>query len=250
VSSAIAASLPTVLDRTTQEKIVKTAQELWDARCEAGDLDDFMLRKERGHGLADWVEDRTVEKLEDEFKERATFELTADGKRRRRRSMGDVWIESGGMFNPVNIKSGVKEPELGSNGHPNLVSLTKLTNALLERWIDSYYLLLVRFTASEQATAAVTLVDLLHIMEDYVGFDAGPGQLMLNARKFDDPPPARYTAMPTEAALHHLKDVREDGNRRLIANRQKELTKMNRGIVAFDSETLIDQTGLPLEEKH
>ena len=206
-----------------------------------------MLRKERGHGLADWVEDRTVEKLEDAFKTRATFELSADGTRRRHRSMGDIWIESGGMFNPVNIKSGVKDPNRPSNGHPNLVSLTKLTNALLNHWIDSYYLLLVKFTASEPATATVTLVDLLHIAKDYVGFDAGPGQLMLNARKFDNPPPTSYTAMPTEAALKHLQEVREDGNRRLLANRDKELKALVKGIAAFNPSSPIDQKGLPLE---
>src|SRR5690242_14677112 len=132
-----------------------------------------MKRKERGHGLADWVEDVTVTMLNRRYAGHVAFQRSGDD--RRRRSMGDIWIESGGVFNPINIKTGVKEPGRRSGGQPNLVSLSKLTQAVFRRWIDSYYLLFIRFIATDPPDVDVTLVDLLHIVEDYAHFDAGTG---------------------------------------------------------------------------
>jgi hypothetical protein len=40
-----------------------------------------------------------------------------------KRSMGDLWVHSNGMYNPINIKSGIT-----LNGNPNVVSLAKLVD--------------------------------------------------------------------------------------------------------------------------
>jgi hypothetical protein len=70
----------------------------------------------------------------------------------------------------------------------------------------------------------VRLVDLFHIMQDYVRFDSGHGQLMLKAKEFhDDPPTPRYEALEAGATLAHLQEIRADGNRRLANNRKKAL---------------------------
>lgn len=234
-----------MLSKKTQLQIVKLTQDRWTERCEAGELAQYMLRKERGHGLADWVEDTTVTMLSRAFPKRVAFQ--SSGKGRRRRSMGDIWIGERNVFNPINIKTGVKEPARRSGGQPNLVSLTKLTEAVFQRWIDSYYLLFIRFTASDPVTVDVTLVDLLHIVEDYAHFDAGTGQLMLRSSRFDDPPPPLYTVVEPKAALGHLLAVREDGNRRLQAKRQGDLEKVKNEMAGFDGTAPLDQSGLALD---
>jgi hypothetical protein len=234
-----------VLDEQTQLEIVRVTQDRWTERCEAGELAVYMQRKERGHGLADWVEDTTVTMLSRKFPDRVAFQ--GSGAKRLRRSMGDIWIESGGVFNPINIKTGVKEPGRRSGGQPNLVSLTKLTEAVFRRWIDAYYLLFVRFLAEQPPTVSVTLVDLLHIVEDFAHFDAGTGQLMLRSSRFDDPPVPIYAVVDAQSALEHLLSVREDGNRRLQAKREADLSKVRAEMARFDGSAPLDQTGLALD---
>jgi hypothetical protein len=234
-----------MLDEHTQLDIARAAQDRWTERCEAGEMAAYMQRKERGHGLADFVEDVTVKMLERRYLGRAAFQ--GSGAKRRRRSMGDVWIESNGVFNPINIKTGVTEPGKRTGGQPNLVSLAKLTEAVFRRWIDSYYLLIIRFAASEPPTVAVTLVDLLHIVEGFAHFDAGTGQLMLRASKFGDPPAPIYAVADPQAALVHLLAVREDGNRRLQAKRESDLVATKAAMAGFDGSTPIEQAGLELD---
>jgi hypothetical protein len=234
-----------MLDEETQLDIAQAAQDRWTERCEAGEMATYMQRKERGHSLADFVEDVTVTMLGRRYAGRTAFQ--GSGAKRRRRSMGDIWIESGGVFNPINIKTGVKEPGRRSGGQPNLVSLTKLTEAVFRRWIDSYYLLIIRFVAREPPIVAVTLVDLLHIVQEFAHFDAGTGQLMLRASKFDDPPAPIYTVAEPRAALAHLLAVREDGNRRLQAKRESDLATAKAEMAGFDGSGPLEQTGLELD---
>jgi hypothetical protein len=234
-----------VLSKATQRDITETTQERWAERCDAGEMATYMRRKERGHGLADFVEDVTVTMLTRRYSGRVKFQ--GSGSKRRRRSMGDIWIENRGIFNPINIKTGVTEPGRRSGGQPNLVSLNKLTEAVYRRWIDSYYLLIVRFIASDTPAVAVTLVDLLHIVEDFAHFDAGTGQLMLKASKFAKPPPPVYGVVDPRVALAHLLAVREDGNRRLMENRRRGLKKLKAEMASFDHSAPLDQTGLDLD---
>ena len=86
----------------------------------------------------------------------------------RKRSMGDIWVHSQGIFNPINVKSGLQ----GMNGQPNLVSMQKLLDYILKRWIDSYYLLIIKFDVSAQPTHKAYLVDVLDWTE-FIAYDAG-----------------------------------------------------------------------------
>lgn len=234
-----------MLRRATQKQIIELTQKYWDKRCANGEIIKYMEMKERGHGLADWVEDETVEMLRQALDGRVAYEHR--NGRQRTRSMGDLWIECGGKYSPVNIKTGVKEPGKRSTGQPNLVALNKLTKAIAQRWIDSYYLLFVHFVPTNPETVKVALADLLHIAEEYAHFDSGTGQLMLKAGKFDELPPPSYSAVDADVALTHLRHVREDGNRRLFAKREADLTKMLEEIKDFDGSRPLDQEALSLE---
>lgn len=101
--------------------------------------------------------------------------------------MGDIWLESGGIYHPINVKTGVS-----SNGQPNMVSLKKLLDALLDQQIDSYYLLMVKLEIQQPITCLIHFIDMLDYL-DYVTFDSGPGQIMLKSRLFFP----RYTKKPS-----------------------------------------------------
>lgn len=128
--------------------------------------------------MADYVDDRTSALLKISFDTR--HEGTASGTLRKR-SMGDIWIASEGIFNPINIKSGLQD----MSGQPNLVSMQKLLDYLFRRWIDSYHLLIIKFSLSPEITHRVFFVDLLDWL-DFVNYDAGPGQIMLREHDFHE----------------------------------------------------------------
>ena len=180
------------------------------------------------------------------FGENATRELTKRGGAVSKSSIGDIWLTDRRMFNPVNIKTSLVKPN-GAGGSPNIVSLKKLTNAVFRREIDSYYLLLVHIVDARPPAARIHLVNLFQIMDDYVRFDSGHGQLMLNAKLFDKQrPKPSYKAMDVGVALAHLSQLRKDGNARLTANRRRDLKKMERALDDFNPEAPIDQKSLPL----
>jgi len=238
-----------VLDEATQKEIVRTTQAFWDDKCfDEAFVSRMRRKKEKGQGLANWVEEQTVDMLEGAYCERAAFQVEGDkGKTRRDRSMGDIWIESGGLFNPVNVKTGVKTPGKRSGSQPNLVSLPRMADALLKRWIDAYYLLFIYFVDSEPPIAQVTLADLFLIMEEYVSYNAGPQQLMLKARKFEPPPAPTYGGVEPADALAHLLDLRNKHVQKLIVKRTTDLAAMRTAVAHFDPTAPIDQTGARLD---
>jgi hypothetical protein len=238
-----------VLDEAIQNEIIGATEALWRDKCGGPELAAYLSRKkEKGHGLADWVEEQTTDMLEEHFADGATHQLDAKGKggARRARSMGDIWIECGGIFNPVNIKTGVKG-RAGSTGQPNLVSLNKLTEAVCKRWIDSYYLLFVHFIDESPPTSVVAVADLLHIAAEYAHFDSGTGQFMLKAGKYDDPPPPSYSAADLQEAVDQLLAIREDGNERLFRVRAEKLEDIKKMVADFDRDAPIDQGALLLD---
>lgn len=182
--------------------------------------------KEGGHQLADMVDELTVGVLRTEFPAKTGAQYGKTGKRSR--SMGDVWVRNNAkIWHPLNVKTGL----VGSEGQPNLVSLKKLLAALLDRQIDAYYLLFVKFavdTSRHTATPFVLLTDLLDWLafdaNTFIAFDSGPGQLMLRAKAFfkavsegNLPPKGQFMQTKLEA----LFGLYEDGERRLRENREK-----------------------------
>jgi hypothetical protein len=197
--------------------------------------------KEIGHRVADYVDEQTVEFLEQHFP--TGHQLDAKGQRRTR-SMGDVWVYSNEMYNPLNVKAG----EYARTGQPNLVSLTKVINALLNQQIDSYYLLFVK--AEQQGEVLlphVYLVDMLDYLE-FVTFDAGPGQAMLREAQFYRAIAAGYAPDQLTIAekLERLFELLEDGDRRLQENRKAKMERMREALGAYrvGGDQGIDQDGL------
>lgn len=199
------------VDTQTCQKITQRTLEMWTEKAANDDVFLALTKgKERGHRMADFVDETTTALLKAHFVTR--FQLGKGGKARAR-SMGDVWLKSGKIFNPVNVKSGVS----GANGQPNLVSLKKVLRALLADQIDSYYLLFVKFELGETVRPKVLLVDLLDHLE-WTTYDDGPGQMMLLEQKFFEAMEGGHCAMSTSIVtkIDHLFEMLKDGNARLI----------------------------------
>ena len=159
-----------------------------------------------------------------------------------KRSMGDIWVRSEGIFNPVNVKSGLQS----RRGQPNVVSMRKLLNYLFRHWIDSYYLLMVKFSVSDRISHQAYLFDLLDWL-DFVNYDAGPGQIMLREQEFYDAfdaghlPPAGSIQQKT-AALFRLF---EEQVQVLIDNRRERLRSQKELLDAFLSAAFaVNQAGM------
>ena len=192
------------------------------------DIYERASSKEGGHQLADMVDELTTGVLRTEFPAKTGMQYGKAGKRSR--SMGDVWMRNNAkIWHPLNVKTGL----VGSEGQPNLVSLKKLLEALLNRQIDAYYLLFVKFavdTSRQTVTPFVLLTDLLDWLafdvNKFIAFDSGPGQLMLRAKTFFKAvsegtlPPANQSM---QAKLEALFTLYEDGERRLRENRERDL---------------------------
>lgn len=238
-------------------KIKQLAQIYWDKEVRAQEFRAIFAGKEIGHRIADYVDERTTGMLEEALP--TARQLDSSG-RPRARSMGDLWVRSNGIYNPINVKAG----EAGKNGQPNMVSLTKLLDALLNHWIDSYYLLIVKMRlssvpASVEVESAqlvpdhivpnIYLVDMLDYL-DFVTFDAGPGQSMLKEKPFYEAVdsgwfPARLTIAEK---VSRLIDLLEDGDRRLIENRRKKMERIRADFASYQRRTsfIVNQEKLNL----
>lgn len=229
------------IDASTCKKIVRHTAAMWEEKAKGDEVFLGLTKgKERGHRMADFVDERTTGLLKSHF---VTRFQSGKGGVARARSMGDVWLKSGGLFNPINVKTGVS----GANGQPNLVSLKKLLRALVKDQIDSYYLLFVKFELVPTVRPKVFLVDLLDHLE-FATYDDGPGQMMLLEEKF-------FTAMTggindaswsMTAKIDRLFEMLKDGNRRLIQNRERTIADFEKRIAEYKAHSrhIIDQTTL------
>lgn len=178
--------------------------------------------KESGHRIADYVDDKTTSFIHAHYE--AAFERDGGGEITKR-SMGDLWLKESGVYHPVNIKTG-----MSNSGSPNMVALRKLLKCLLQNQIDSYYLLMVKFVSHGGGAPAIYFVDMLDYL-DYLSFDSGPGQIMLKSEAFFggfEPKGAVSRTFPEKA--DYLMAMLEDGDRRLIANREQKRGEL-RGMI-------------------
>ena len=227
-------------------KIKKLTQTYWDKEVRAQEFRAIFAGKEIGHRIADYVDERTTGMLEEALPTARQLDVAG---RPRARSMGDLWVRSNGIFNPINVKAG----EAGKNGQPNMVSLTKLLDALLRHWIDSYYLLIVKMRLGslpasvdvpsarlipDQIVPNVYLVDMLDYL-DFVTFDAGPGQSMLKEKQFYEAVDSQWTPLGLTIAekVSRLIDLLEDGDRRLIENRKKKMERIRADFAYYQKHT-------------
>lgn len=230
------------IDPQTCERITQHTLEMWTEKAANDEVFLAITRreKERGHSMADFVDERTTSLLEAHF---VTRFQRGKGDTRRARSMGDVWLRSGGIFNPINVKSGIAD----ANGQPNLVSLKKLLRALLADQIDSYYLLFIKFELGKVVRPKVLLVDLLDHL-DWTTYDDGPGQMMLLEQKFFEAMDGGYcaTSSPIVEKINRLFEMLKDGNARLILNRRRTIAQFEKAIDAYKAQPIhvIDQSAL------
>lgn len=190
---------------------------------------DMLKNKESGHSIADYVDKHTTEYLEKE-QEDIKYE-------KNKRSMGDFWISSNGIFTPVNIKTGTS-----MNGSPNIVSINKLIEKLAKSEIDSYYIFVIKFKDDNSKWIVKTfLVNLIDYLE-FTNFDSGPGQLMLKEKDFYDF--LEKSTKPKRNVLDALKLLikkQEDSLPILIKNRKKDIAKHQEMINKFDLSKPLNQ---------
>jgi|688.fasta_scaffold20839_3 hypothetical protein len=215
-----------MLNSEDQRKIKQLATEFWNDEVGSVAFRSIFGGKEKGHRIADYVDEKTTELLS---REMDTGYLRDKNGKPADRSMGDVWIKSNGVFHPLNVKAGEYSDQ---GGNPNLVALNKVLTALLERKIDSYYLLIIKMQVTdkeglESVIPRVYLVDMLDHL-DVVNFDSGPGQLMLKEKQFylkmssED----KTDALSLAQKIEKLIELKEKGDETLIANRLTRSRKL------------------------
>lgn len=232
-----------MLDPDTKRDILRRTSAYWEHEVLTPEFVKLASGKEIGHRIADFVDERTTTLLESEFN---------TGRQRKRdgsimpRSMGDIWVLSNGIYNPINVKAG----EADKRGQPNMVSLKKLLRALLLRQIDSYYLLIVKVFLGGDKRPAVYLADILDYL-DYVAFDSGPGQIMLKEHQFYAAVDGSITpqALTLNGKIERLFSLLEQADQRLMENRAKVLATIQemRAIYLASSSQEIDQSRLNLQ---
>lgn len=207
-------------EKTVQEVRVLT-QAFWDQEAQKQAFISSTVGKEMGHRIADLVDEQTTSLLSRNYETR--FEHGIGGKERAR-SMGDVWLKENNIFHPINVKTGRTD----SKGQPNMTAMGKLLASLLASQIDSYYLLIIKLSVVEQPTPKITpvvyFVDMLDYL-DYMTFQSGPGQIMMQETKFyaalnAGVPPSGLTLKDKVAQLFVMLEKAE---RQLIVNRRKRL---------------------------
>ena len=209
-----------VISDSAQSSIASLTNSHWAEHIHDASFAELIAGKEPGHRIADYVDDRTCALL------KVNFDTRYEGDRRggiRKRSMGDIWVHSQGIYNPINVKSGLQD----MRGQPNVVSMQKLLDYILKRWIDSYYLLIVKFDISEQiASHKLYFIDVLDWI-DFITYDAGPGQIMLREQDLYDE--LGGTGVPAQRTIFEkvdaLFDLFERQLRALFTNRQERLER-------------------------
>jgi len=207
------------LDANVQSRIISLTDAHWSEHVHDAGFAELTEGKETGHRIADYVDDRTCALL------KVNLDTRYEGDQRgriRKRSMGDIWVRSQGIYNPINVKAGLQN----MRGQPNVVSMQKLLHYILNRWIDSYYLLIVKFDLSAGMSHKSYFIDILDWI-DFITYDAGPGQIMLREQDLYDEldaervPDSRTIFEKVEA----LFELFERQLQALFANRQERLNR-------------------------
>jgi hypothetical protein len=141
-------------------------------------------------------------------------------------------------------------------GQPNLVSGRKLLNAMIQNQIDSYYLIIESFVYYNNIGVSVSiyLADLLDLLiMDFVSFDAGPGQLMLNNSKFYEYMNSKHKIFPISSKtmnekINYLYKLIESKTQILIENRTKTIEQFKTDISNYKENSILDQSKFNLRD--
>ena len=174
--------------------------------------------KERGHSTASFVEERALE-IANELSP-IEYDRDTNGKKAARALSDGFFAKYPKDF--LNIKTSF------ANGHPNICSLRRLTTQFIEGKLDDYILVHIQFDI-EYKTIQVHFISLFNIIEDYVSFDAGPQQMMLEKKRLFDSniiqPIIASRSAPNRVAMANLLIKKyEEGVQRLMKNRQKTIS--------------------------
>ena len=225
------------IEGTLGSKIQSLTERHWSEHVQDEGFAELIEGKEPGHRMADYVDDRTSALLKVNLDTR--YEGNANGSIKKR-SMGDIWVHSQDIFNPLNIKSGLQH----MNGQPNVVSMQKLLDYIFHRWIDSYYLLIIKFDISGPITHKTYLIDLLD-WTDFITYDAGPGQIMLRERDFYHAADSGHVprGRPIEDKVASLFELLEQQIEALFANRIKRRDRQRSRLEEFSGTAfIVDQS--------
>lgn len=225
------------LDAAISARIVAATNGHWANHVVGPAFAELIAGKEPGHRMADYVDDQTTSLLKVSFDTRYEADKRDDPKKR---SMGDVWVYSNRIFNPINVKAGLQ----GMKGQPNLVSMQKLLDYIFKGWIDSYYLLIIKFDIDHVITHKSYLIDLLD-WTDFITYDAGPGQIMLRETEFYSASESGHkpSEKPIATKVEGLFTRFEEGVRSLFKNRQRRLERQRRLFEGFaKQEFVVDQS--------
>src|ERR1039458_7659950 len=92
-----------VIGSEDRAEVLRLTQQYWQETVRSGEFRALFAGKEIGHRIADYVDEHTTAVLDRSFDTR--HELGGTGNVRAR-SMGDVWLRSQGIYNPINVKAG------------------------------------------------------------------------------------------------------------------------------------------------
>lgn len=135
------------------------------------DFDYEMLKSDEiGHTHGPGVQKKVGEILSEKYD--VTFECHKNGKKKKR-AFSDNLI----MGNPNNVKFGI------SVGNPNIVSMRRMINNVVEKNLMAYYLTIIFYSVITKLTE-VKFVNILQFL-DCLAFNAGTGQIMLKQDKFN-----------------------------------------------------------------
>lgn len=242
-----------MIEEAIQRKLRSACEVFWAKHMKTSAFKTRVAGKESGHKIADWVEDETTQHIEKTYDPGLSGQESIVGYQRDKknnpvaRGIGDIWIYSNGIYNPVDIKTGTITNTQGKaiRGSPNLVALKKLLTAICERKIDSYYLLIVRFDL-RKVSPLVHFVDLLDCL-DYVRFDSGPGQIMLKQKNFYeafDNNGVKSNTIGLEEKIKKLSEILKKGNAGLIENRKNTAKHLKEIAEKFNESEQIEQDDL------
>ena len=124
--------------------------------------------------------------------------------------------------------------------------MQKLLDYILKTWIDSYYLLIIKFRVSGALSHKACLIDLLD-WTDFITYDAGPGQIMLREKDFYEAFDSGHTPKrrPISSKVDNLFSLFEKGVYSLFANRKQRLKRQREQVEGFaERKFVVDQSDM------
>jgi len=203
---------------------------------------------EVGHKVSDFLATCIENSLIDNDNIKCGFEYSKKNEKVDIRSMGDIWVKcnTSKYYTPINVKISFTK-----KGSPNIAALNRIINGLNNKNIDSYYLLIVNIDEDTAKILSVVLINILDYVE-FIRYDAGPGQTMLDQKRFYSHieefkikrPNKKLTPRLRDELVDILIETELDGLDRLIKNRMKRIDGHKSGRTKLGSGEINDDQDL------